>query len=182
MKNLPNRLKRLRECYKFTVLEAEWVCGISRSALNTWERGTRMPSADGLYQIATAYGVSMDWLCGIISSPYTLESLETAESIHISENSIDEVQRNMIIFPTINGKSVGNFALFNDYFKHKGTFSLEARANVLVLILFINGLHSYLNKHSGFVLTSQQHNHRCYIETALLSVLSTKHPVTLQLN
>lgn len=173
MKNLPNRLKRLRECYKFTVLEAEWVCGISRSALNTWERGTRMPSADGLYQIATAYGVSMDWLCGIISSPYTLESLETAESIHISKSLFDDASELDLPFDE---KEIFLSDTFIHYIDDKQGFCLEARANILVYVLFIFGLQSYLVKHPGIKLTPPQLYHRKFIASELMKVLRTKEP------
>ena len=176
MKNLPNRLKQLRKCYQLPVLEAEWVCGISRSALNTWERGTRMPSADGLYQIATSYGVSMDWLCGITNTPYTVESIDTAERLHISASLVNDVLSNLSFFP-----GYQNDKVVTDYIKHKEKFSIEARANILVFVLFLKGLHSFLKKNSGFQLTIQQENRRNNIEASLISVLTTKHHVTLPL-
>ena len=177
MKNLPIRLKQLRKCYQLPVLEAEWVCGISRSALNTWERGTRMPSADGLFQIATAYGVSMDWLCGITNTPYTTESIDAAERLHMSTSLLNDVLSNLSIFPGYHNDKV-----VTDYFKHKDRFSIEARANILVFVLFLNGLHSFLKKNSSFQLTIQQENRRNSIEASLISVLTTMHHVTLPLS
>ena len=61
MELLQIRLQSLRLTYSFPVLDAEWVCGISRSSINFWERGLRTPSADGILQIAFSYGVSIDW-------------------------------------------------------------------------------------------------------------------------
>ena len=88
---LSQRLKILRTSYQLPVLETEWVCGISRSALNNWEKGCRIPSADGLYKIASSFGVSIDWLLGISQVPYTRDSIILAESIQKPDAEIPNI-------------------------------------------------------------------------------------------
>lgn len=39
--------------------------GLTRHTINSWENGKNMPSVSNLFQFCSAYGVSMDWICGL---------------------------------------------------------------------------------------------------------------------
>ncbi len=167
---LPERLKELRNQYQFTVQEAEWVSGVSRSALNTWERGTRTASADGLYQIATAFGVSMDWLYGMTTTRYTSESINTAESIYSLPNLLKDALENLqkvYISPDLLRKK-----LIKNFYK-KELLPLEQRANVLVYSLFLKNFHTYFYTESRSKEPSaQQLRTRNVVESNLILILT----------
>lgn len=177
--SLSQRLKILRTSYQLPVFEAEWVCGVSRSALNSWERGERIPSADGLYQISTSFGISLDWLFGISQIPYTHDSIILAESIQQPDVAITKVIGSY--------SSSYNFddTLCRDYFdkSKRETYELAARGNILVYTLYIQKWHDFFAGHDGMgrVTTIQQQYRLQIAENGLYSALKTKYPSTYSL-
>lgn len=57
-----DRLYALRSQARMSAQEASNLIGWSQQAISTWERGERIPNAEALLAISTAYGVSLDWL------------------------------------------------------------------------------------------------------------------------
>jgi len=61
------RLARLRRGHSQGT--AADLLGVSRPTLSAWERGLSEPEALDLQAMATAYGVTLDQLCGLASLP-----------------------------------------------------------------------------------------------------------------
>lgn len=171
---LSRRLKILRTSYQLPVLEAEWVCGVSRSALNNWERGSRIPSADGLFQISTSFGVSIDWLFGLSQVPYTHDSITYAESIRRPYVTIKNIVGCSATSPIFDDAST------KDYFdkSKRELYELSARANILVFTLYIKGWHKYFDANNGNrkIATIKQLDRLIIAENGLYSALRTKYP------
>lgn len=66
--NFANNLRRARESAKMTQQEAADKLNISRSNITKYEIGTLEPNIETIGMIAELYGVSTDWLFGIIKS------------------------------------------------------------------------------------------------------------------
>lgn len=67
---LPNEIigRRLRElCERESISVGEFArrAQVSVSSAHHWARGDYAPTAPALYQIATTYHVSVDWLLGL---------------------------------------------------------------------------------------------------------------------
>lgn len=168
---LPERLKELRAKYHFTVQETEWISGVSRSALNTWERGTRTASADGLYQIATAFGVSMDWLYGLTTTRYTDDSIAAAESIYVSHSLLKDVLENMV---NVYNSSVSLRKKLLEKYYCKENLSLQLRADVLVYCLFLHNFYTvFYVKSCKKEPSAQQLRTRNEVEKSLFLILTT---------
>ena len=172
---LASNLKALRNAYQLPIFEAEWVCGVSRSAINTWERGTRIPSADGLFQIATSFCVSLDWLYGVTDTPYTEASVLAGEKIHKPSELIETVLQHIRFLPKSQYEQ-----LANNYITNIDAYSLEARANILVFILYLKGYYQYFGSHDGTVKLplAQQSARRDSAQRGLITVLTTGFPAT----
>ncbi len=168
---LSQRLYILRSRYYLPVFEAEWVCGVSRSALNNWERGLRVPSADGLYQISTSFGVSIDWLFGLSQVPYTHDSVILAELIHKPYETIKKLIRNDPMSLRIDASS-------KDYFDNskRDLYELAARANILVFTLYIQGWYDFFAEHNLRKATEQQIRRLDVVKNGLYFALKTRYP------
>ncbi len=175
LSQLSQRLYTLRTSYHLPVSEEEWICGASRSALNNWERGLRIPSADGLYQISTSFGVSIDWLFGVSQIPYTHDSVFLAESIHKPYEVIKDLNQNGSMYLRIDASS-------KDYFDNskRDLYELAARANILVFTLYIQGWYDFFSEHNGMgrVATDQQASRLNIAKKGLYFALETKYPYT----
>ncbi len=66
--NFANNLRRARESAKMTQQEAAEKLNISRSNITKYEIGTLEPNIETIGLIAELYGVSTDWLFGIIKT------------------------------------------------------------------------------------------------------------------
>lgn len=64
LKEVPKRLRKLREVSGFTLQEAGEMVGVGRERLRQYESGISIPSMPMLLIFAAFYGVSLDWLCG----------------------------------------------------------------------------------------------------------------------
>ena len=62
---LPTRIKKAREMRDLDQTELGKIAGIPSTSISHFEIGTRMPSAENLYKLATALRVSSDYLLGI---------------------------------------------------------------------------------------------------------------------
>ncbi|SFE75587.1 helix-turn-helix domain-containing protein [Succiniclasticum ruminis] len=171
LSQLSQRLYTLRTSYHLPVSEEEWICGASRSALNNWERGLRIPSADGLYQISTSFGVSIDWLFGVSQIPYTHDSVFLAESIHKPYEVIKDLNQNGSMYLRIDTSS-------KDYFDNskRDLYDLAARANILVFALYIQGYNDFFAEHNLRKATEQQIMRLDIVKNGLYFALKTKYP------
>src|SRR5262245_592767 len=64
--NVPIRLKEARKRSGFTQVEVAKLTGINRSTLKNYELGDIFPSIEALARLAEFYGVSADWLLGLV--------------------------------------------------------------------------------------------------------------------
>lgn len=64
MPTFPQRLRQLRRGLKMTQGTLADKVGVSKSSIAMYERGEREPSVDALEAIASALGVSLDYLRG----------------------------------------------------------------------------------------------------------------------
>ena len=60
-----NRFKLLREEKQISALALSKELNVHHSTVIRWERGEVVPSIDHLYNIATYFGVSADYLIGL---------------------------------------------------------------------------------------------------------------------
>ena len=171
MKTLQNRLQCLRLAYSLPVLDAEWVCGISHSSINFWERGKRIPSADGLLQIASSFGVSTDWLFGISDTAYTSDSIRCSESLHLVK---DNLLRQTLASVFDDNKYAAE--LFFQYGNNVEAFSLQSRADVVVSCLYLRGYGNYFAADPKRTPVAQQKARMYEMRDGLLKVLKTKEP------
>lgn len=65
MQDLGRKVKQLREGREWSQAELARRSGITKSAISTYEVGTRTPSADVVKTFAKVFGVSSDYLLGI---------------------------------------------------------------------------------------------------------------------
>lgn len=175
MEKLQNRLLKLRAVYGIPVLDAEWISGISHSTINAWERGTRIPSADGICQIVSAYGVSSDWLFGISDIAYTPDSINFAESVHdISAELITSILSDIFKFVVVaHNLRVECYETLRKY----DAFPLQARADILVCCLFLQGYDRYFKAKPNLTPTLQQKDRKRLFMEGLIKVLSSKEPI-----
>lgn len=84
-----NRIKETREKNGMTQSALSKKLGISRSAVNAWEMGISVPSAQYLVEVSKLFNVSTDYLLG----------LDEKEQIDVSDLSDEEKQ---MIYSMIN--------------------------------------------------------------------------------
>lgn len=88
---------------------------------------------------ATKFGASLEWLCGLSDEPYTQNSVAFAEYKYFTPGNwyVDHIDvRFLKNFNLMSGQKFDESALTNySYHEQRNKlFSLEARANVLVLM------------------------------------------------
>ena len=119
------RIKQLRKCYKFTIIDFSTCFKIiSKTSVGAWEKATAIPSADVLADLSTFFGISMDWFAGFSNIPYTNESIENAENFMLKKLiEMDKDATYKSFYP-------------NEYLNaetRKELYSLPVRANIVVL-------------------------------------------------
>lgn len=119
------RIKQLRKCYKFTIIDFSTCFKIvSKTSVGAWEKATAIPSADVLADLSSFFGISMDWFAGFSNIPYTNESIENAENFVLKKLiEIDRDTTYKSFYP-------------NEYLNaetRKELYSLPVRANIVVL-------------------------------------------------
>ena len=65
MMDLSQKVRRLRESRDWSQAELARRAGVTKSAISTYELGTRTPSADVVRSFAKVFGVSADYLLGL---------------------------------------------------------------------------------------------------------------------
>ena len=65
MLDLGQKVRRLRESRDWSQAELARRAGVTKSAISTYELGTRTPSADVVCAFAKVFGVSADYLLGL---------------------------------------------------------------------------------------------------------------------
>ena len=64
MRTISNKLKELRNKYKFTQKEVARKLGIKYQSYQAYELGKTVPNFDNLIKLADLYDVSLDYLVG----------------------------------------------------------------------------------------------------------------------
>ena len=137
---MKKRLQLLRNTYQLSMEELEEICAvIGKTTLYNWETGTRIPTIDSLLVYATKFGASLEWLCGLSDEPYTQNSVAFAEYKYFTPGNwyVDHIDvRFLKSFNLMSEMQFDESALTNySYHEQRNKlFSLEARANVLVLM------------------------------------------------
>ncbi|SFE75672.1 helix-turn-helix domain-containing protein [Succiniclasticum ruminis] len=134
---IPVRLAAVRNAYGIPLKEVSWLCeDTSISALTAWESGSRTPAVDGLFDFAVSFGVSPNWLYGASKSPYDPEFLLYAESTKgVYESFLSRfIDTHMFIYRAREDELIARAHAYDSVDTRVSTFSLEARANLLVLI------------------------------------------------
>ena len=181
--NIRDRLILIRKAYNMSYEEVSALCQtISRQAYNAWENGTRAPSVDAVIEIATNFGLSLDWICGISPNPYTEQSVLFAEENYFqgsrwNDKNIDTSF--LWVFdpyePQLDKEALQNYSLYE---KRRNLYSLEARANILVLLRYPSAISS-TSRQDNFSPEAEtgvnQKKRRKYIQTIndLKSVINT---------
>lgn len=75
MNNTANILKSLRIQSNMSQAELAELIGISRSAISSYENGTRSPNHDTLVKFATIFNVSTDYLLGLTNENDKLDEI-----------------------------------------------------------------------------------------------------------
>lgn len=143
---MQQRLQLIRNTYQLTMEEIAEICVVlGKTTLYNWETGTRIPAIDGLLVYTAKFGLSLDWLCGLYGTPYTDDSVTWAELKYFSPGrwKADHVDVSFLLnFNPISEQRFSETALRN-YSNHETrqtVFSLEARANILVLLRYPNAI------------------------------------------
>jgi transcriptional regulator with XRE-family HTH domain len=76
-KTVATRLKGLRFDNKLTVEGFAERCGVPPSTARDWLNGKVLPSSEGLFAIAEAFGVTTDWILGRRGAPMHPEQYRT---------------------------------------------------------------------------------------------------------
>lgn len=87
---LPQRIRAAREELGITQQELGRLCGFGVNQISRYETGTREPSAIGLGKIATALGISMEYLIGLSDEPH---GKFVASDLNIYEREVVETFR-----------------------------------------------------------------------------------------
>ncbi len=134
---IPVRLAAVRNAYGIPLKEISWLCeDTSISALTAWESGSRTPAVDGLFDFAVSFGVSPNWLYGASKSPYDPEFVLYAESTKgIYESFLSRfIDTHMMNYKTRKEDIITRAHAYDSVDTRISSFSLDARANLLVLV------------------------------------------------
>lgn len=97
MVDIGNKIKELRVSQKITQNELATRLGVTKSAISSYENGSRLPSYDILIKISRIFKVSTDYLLGCVD--------EKAQSVSVSgltENQIAAVKSYIHTFRAYN--------------------------------------------------------------------------------
>lgn len=65
LKIFPVRLRGFRKEYGYTLRDVAKLLGVSVATVSSYERGTRLPTLEGLVQLTQLYHCSSDYLLGL---------------------------------------------------------------------------------------------------------------------
>lgn len=130
------RLKEARTDKNMTQKELSEKSGVSTVMISAYERNNtssgKNPALNNIYAIATALGVSIDWLCGLTEKNElnkNQEKIDTETLLKSFINIIDHIKYR---------KSVGYDDFLNGYNESILTISFDLRDSVSSLGRFIN--------------------------------------------
>lgn len=74
LRELGNRLAQARHAAQLSQQDAAEHCMVSADTLSRWERGKNEPGSLQIARLAEVYGVSADWVLGLVEHPNGLPS------------------------------------------------------------------------------------------------------------
>ena len=93
MSKFAERLKKLREARGMSQVEFAEKMNTAQTTIGNYEAGKREPSFDRLSEMATFFGVSLDYLVGRTDDPakeYKPVTRELLDMLHLSDDEIFE--------------------------------------------------------------------------------------------
>lgn len=97
MIDIGNKIKELRVSQKITQNEFATRLGVTKSAISSYENGSRLPSYDILIKISRIFKVSTDYLLGCVD-----EKAQTVSVSGLTENQIAAVKSHIHTFRAYN--------------------------------------------------------------------------------
>lgn len=82
------RIKSIRESMKKTQIEFCEIINCTQAALSGYENGSKIPSIDTLFTIASKCHVSLDWICGLVNQEDNRFSFNTNADIFSAINEL----------------------------------------------------------------------------------------------
>lgn len=92
-----NRIRELRKSYKITQNEFANRLGVTKSAISSYENGSRLPSYDILIKISLIFKVSTDYLLGRID-----KKTQTISISGLTDKQIESIKCIVNIYRTFN--------------------------------------------------------------------------------
>lgn len=124
MVDVGNRIKELRMSQKITQSEFAIRLGVTKSAISSYENGSRLPSYDILIKISRIFKVSTDYLLGCVD-----EKAQTISVSGLTESQIAAVKSYIHSFRAYNvlqKKIPPEMQQFLEEFVESGTWNGEA--------------------------------------------------------
>lgn len=81
-----DRLKRLREQHEYTQTELGDIIGVHKNQITRWESGQATPSVSSLIKLSETFGVTSDYLLGLVSEPNS----------SVTEDNLNPLERRFI--------------------------------------------------------------------------------------
>ena len=81
---LADKIKRLRNDNNITQAELAGKLNITRSAVNSWEMGSSIPSTEMIVKLARLFSVSTDYLLGV-------DNIETISVEGLSSSEVESI-------------------------------------------------------------------------------------------
>lgn len=97
MVDVGSRIKKLRVSQKITQNDFASRLGVTKSAISSYENGSRLPSYDILIKISRIFKVSTDYLLGCVD-----EKSQTVNVSGLSDKQIDSIKSSINTFRAFN--------------------------------------------------------------------------------
>ena len=97
MVDVGSRIKELRVSQKITQNDFASRLGVTKSAISSYENGSRLPSYDILIKISRIFKVSTDYLLGCVD-----EKSQTVNVSGLSDKQIDSIKSSINTFRAFN--------------------------------------------------------------------------------
>ena len=97
MVDVGSRIKELRASQKITQNDFASRLGVTKSAISSYENGSRLPSYDILIKISRIFKVSTDYLLGCVD-----EKSQTVNVSGLSDKQIDSIKSSINTFRAFN--------------------------------------------------------------------------------
>jgi transcriptional regulator with XRE-family HTH domain len=131
------KFRFIRTAYKLTQRELSLIIpSISGVTFNYWEHGERIPTIEKLTSWSLTFGISIDWIAGVASEPYTEDSVFAAEQCYYQSFRANFKKRADVTIPYFDEhkefqKPKLDYVYNDDRPKN---YSLAVRANIIVLL------------------------------------------------